>query len=181
MRWFFLQRYARRQEWYHSGVTDDDVAWCRTVAIRAVMRKRLPVDMDDAIQEGHLAFLGAEARFDGRGDLRGWAIRRIEGAVVDLARRESGSTRSTAKASNRIPPQGFADYPVELLASRAPGPEEQLGAREPLGVLEGRLLLVATRYYLEGWTLEEIGHELEITESRVCHLRTRADALMREF
>jgi DNA-directed RNA polymerase specialized sigma24 family protein len=45
--------------------------------------------------------------------------------------------------------------------------------------LEQREQLVLTLYYYEKLTFKEIGHVLDLTESRVCQLHSRAITLLR--
>src|SRR5204862_5459831 len=75
----------------------------------------------------------------------------------------------------------------DLVAERAPGPEELILHRERIGYLHdaiealpGRLRTVVTAYFFDERPMAEIAAELGVTESRVSQLRGEALVLLRE-
>ena len=68
-----------------------------------------------------------------------------------------------------------AENPVLLLKSR----EMRQAIAECIGALPEKERLVISLYYYEDLNMKEIGSVLEITESRVCQIHTKAVARLR--
>jgi RNA polymerase sigma factor for flagellar operon FliA len=84
--------------------------------------------------------------------------------------------------------QGFtAGTAEDLVAERAPGPEDMLIKREQIGYLHHavealpeRLRVVITEYYLNERPMAAIAAELGVTDSRISQLRAEALVLLRD-
>ena len=154
----------------------------KAVAGRLSMYLGYNVDYEDLVSYGIFGLIDAIDKFDCLKEVKfeTYASLRIRGAILD---RQSQMKITGLISLNEYMDQGSdvsQDYSRHMTA-RFDGPEESVEKEELTKVLGEALELltekekkVVTLYYYEDLTLKEISNILEVSESRVSQLHTRA-------
>lgn len=151
----------------------------RRVALK--VRRRLPevVELDDLIADGFIGLTHAARTFDpARGvPFPRFAVRRIEGAMLDGLRQRDWVSRGVRAIDN----PSLRSLPLDLVD---PGEFDQriLDLQSIAGALsrlERRSRLILELYYLEGMDLQQIGGALGVTVPRISQLRKKAMRALR--
>ena len=167
----------------------------KVVAGRLSMYLGYNVDYEDLVSYGIFGLIDAIDKFDCLKEVKfeTYASLRIRGAILDQIRKMDWIPRTIRQRQKKIDAvikeveqtmdQGSdvsQDYSRHTTA-RFDGPEESVEKEELTKVLGEALELltekekkVVTLYYYEDLTLKEISNILEVSESRVSQLHTRA-------
>jgi RNA polymerase sigma factor for flagellar operon FliA len=149
---------------------------------------KLPLPIEDLIQEGALAAFQALPRFDtSRGvKVETWIAPRIFGALRDFARKmgrlmkggeRTGRVERIVSIDKTVQHQS-ADGPIAVKdLIQAPPSARRLhtadGWSEILAGLSQRERLLLIGYFIEDRTMREIGRDLRLSESRVCQMMSQ--------
>ncbi len=153
-------------------------------------------ERDDLVSAGVVGLIDAVDRYDpARGvPFEAYARTRIRGAVIDELRRLDGRGRLHWKRvregiaidernADALSLDRLAESGSEPAVSDASAPVLERDLWNDLGdavqALPARERDVIRRYYGADRTLREIGHELGVSEARVCQLHARAIAHLR--
>jgi RNA polymerase sigma factor for flagellar operon FliA len=178
------------------------LTFARAVASRAIDPRCHGADRDDLVAWGVLGLVQAAQRYrDDRGSaFRSYAARRVRGQVLDALRERDPLTRAARRAFraareidatlpnpitetslDRYLDAGYEPRSPVALRPGARGPRDERWAEVARHLLSlarvERTVLVLS--YGRGLTLKEIGHQVGLSESGVCRVRSRALAKMR--
>jgi RNA polymerase sigma factor for flagellar operon FliA len=174
------------------ALVTEHMGWARGLARKRASRHPA-IDLDEMIGEALVALVEAAKRYDpDRGDFKSFAARRINGAMLDRARRDDPAGRHqremdkagiVTEASLRgVPTQVHGDaaelaearYTRHLVFPSIPANQEAVAdlmlTREAVAKLPANLRYAVERYHFDDVGLKQVGAELGVTESRVCQL-----------
>jgi RNA polymerase sigma factor FliA len=151
------------------------LAWRYSYARRCGTAAWTSADVEDIAQDGWLGALHAWERFKpGSSPFPNWAYKRINGAMVDgLRRRKKGAQRrmdvkeTIGLGASGLEEMGGFEPSVSTDVMEAKVEVAHLLAS---GALSDRERRVVVAYWLEGYTLREVGEEVGVSESRVCQM-----------
>ena len=163
----------------------------KAVAGRLSMYLGYNVDYEDLVSYGIFGLIDAIDKFDCLKEVKfeTYASLRIRGAILDQIRKMDWIPRTIRQRQKKIDAvikeveqtTGRSATDSRHMTARFDGPEESVEKEELTKVLGEALELltekekkVVTLYYYEDLTLKEISNILEVSESRVSQLHTRA-------
>ncbi|MDP9170630.1 MAG: sigma-70 family RNA polymerase sigma factor [Acidobacteriota bacterium] len=149
------------------------------------LHARLPrgcgIDVSDLVQAGNIGLLQAASSFDPRhgASLAGFAKFRIRGEMIDMVRRHVGRNRAQPPA--RSADSEAADWESRIPAAAESSPQYSLLQRERAEIISQELSRLPARHrtvvrlrYSREMTLQQIGTELRVNESRACQIHRNA-------
>ena len=116
-----------------------------------------------------LALVRVVDDFDGRGELRGYAGRRIRWALVDELRRMRAGKKLHHNDVRILSLHALAGRPA-----RARADDARLDVDAALAKLPANEKMVIVRYYLQGQRLKDVAAEIGRSPSRVSQIKKRA-------
>jgi RNA polymerase sigma factor FliA len=137
----------------------------------------VPFQVNELIQWGKIGLWDACNRYEGpEEEFHFYAKVRIRGQIIDEIRKESGYVR---RAGSDHQPEYRPVFDSDSV-DRTLG-EDQLTARQLLMKVMARMADLSKReetillkYYFEGLTQKELAAQLNISEPRVCQIKTKA-------
>jgi RNA polymerase sigma factor for flagellar operon FliA len=179
------------------ALVEQHLGLAQRIARGRVARMPASVELDDVLGHAVLGLCDAAARFSpAKGvPFAGYAARRIDGAITDMARgsdhlsrRERRQVREGVAVAQRSAPEFFVDGGETLVADGEQVAVGEMHDRDALAAavrgavakLPERLRLVVSLYCEREMTYREIGAVLEVSEARICQLMRDAHRQLRE-
>jgi RNA polymerase sigma factor (sigma-70 family) len=165
------------------AIFDRNIPLAKTVAVRCMGQPwaKSVGDLDDLFHTTLVALAGAVRGFD---PARGWAFSTYAWTAIYRGVRNSahrtGLLRWRESQGRREPPVVIALGELERTVTAPPDDDNTATATAAarvhagLAALEPRDRLVLTLRWLDGLTLVQAGHALELSSQRVCQLEQRA-------
>ena len=160
------------------------------LASRIMLGKTKYIEYEDLVSYGIVGLLDAINRYDSSKGMKfsSYATLRIKGAMIDEIRKNRPISKG---AMDKLAKYNESVERLQNIFMREPSIKEiaiDLEYNEKLEILSEAIeklkekdKLILNLYYYEKFTLKEIGQVLEVSESRVCQLHSRAIRNLREI
>ena len=145
-------------------IVEQYIPLVKYIASRIMIGRSTYIEYEDLVSYGMIGLMDAISKFDPDKGIKfsSYASIRIKGEMIDQIRKarpiSKGAMDKLAKYNEAIDED---KEKVEILA-------------ECIEKLKEKDRTILNLYYYEGLTLKEIGKVLEVSESRVCQLHSRA-------